>query len=487
MKLCQRCNNHFKDDLETCPNDDTRLWEAGNDPLIGSVIGERYKILNLVGRGSMGVVFRAIQISTGREMAIKFLLNFHEPDSDTVKRFQREAKTLSHLKHPNIITLFDFGFMSNGQPYIVTEFLRGVTLAHLLREKSYLPPRKAAVLLKQVCEAVSEAHKLKIVHRDIKPDNIILQGKDQGGRFVKVVDFGIAKLLGDAGGSESLTLDGKVCGSPAYMSPEQCKGLELNYRCDIYSLGVVIFETLTGKRPFEGDDAMAIMFQHVNDPPPTLKQAFPQGAFTPEMEAVMSKALVKEPSLRFKSVDELWHAFANACYEKNKPEKTEWIPFNAVSTRSVMEQVSGSQSDSWEFPDPISSRENVQYLHEFKRKRRKFWTQVSLVAILGAVALVYTLAGHDRVTVETADLLATHGRPEDAVWMLERVKGKSELSPENLEILNNAYLQTAIKLANKRRFGKAVDMLERVTAKSKYNTQANILLRRYRRKLPSGA
>ncbi|HEY9714768.1 MAG TPA: serine/threonine-protein kinase, partial [Chroococcales cyanobacterium] len=268
MKVCLRCNAHFDDQAEVCPEDSSALISAGDDPLIGQIVGDRYRVIYAVGKGSMGIVYKAIQESTGREVAIKLLRNFHDTTEETIKRFKREAKTASSLKHPNVVTVIDFGFMEDGQPYIVTEFLGGLSLSQFLREHGPITPAKSRSIIRQVCDAVAEAHRQKIIHRDLKPENIVLQGRDQGGRFVKVVDFGVAKLVDTTGSSGQLTMDGKVCGSPAYMSPEQCRGIDLDYRTDIYALGVVIFETLTGKRPFIADDLMALMFMHVNEAPP---------------------------------------------------------------------------------------------------------------------------------------------------------------------------------------------------------------------------
>ncbi|MGH9552531.1 MAG: serine/threonine protein kinase, partial [Terriglobales bacterium] len=160
MKLCVECHTHYDDVSEACPADGSGLVEVGNDPMIGQTIGDRYRILHVLGKGSMGIVYKGIQLSSGREMAVKFLLrntgSVEAPDA-TVKRFQREAKTLSSLKHPNIVTLFDFGFSEDKQPYLVTEFLHGLTLTQLLKESGHLDPRKSMPAFRQVCEAVTEA------------------------------------------------------------------------------------------------------------------------------------------------------------------------------------------------------------------------------------------------------------------------------------------------------------------------------------------
>ncbi|CAM6001824.1 unnamed protein product, partial [Sphagnum balticum] len=176
----------------------------------------------------------------------------------------------------------------------------------VLRETGPLPIEAALPIIKQVCAAVAEAHRVRVIHRDLKPDNIILQGKDAASVSVKVVDFGVAKLVGDDASTGALTVEGKVCGSPAYMSPEQCRGAEFDYRCDIYSLGVVIFEMLTGKRPFLADDLMALMFMHVNETPPRMAEVEPELIYPEHLEKVVIKALSKNPAARQQSADELW-------------------------------------------------------------------------------------------------------------------------------------------------------------------------------------
>jgi serine/threonine protein kinase len=483
MKLCVQCNTHYKDDGPHCPADGTKLVEVGNDPLLGKTIGDRYRILHIIGRGSMGIVYKGLQLSTGREMAVKFLLQTDkppEPGEPIVKRFQREAKTLSSLKHPNIVTLFDFGFVDETKPYLVTEFLHGLTLTQFLKQNGPIPPQKALAIFQQVTEAVSEAHRHKVAHRDIKPDNIFLQGRDQGGRFIKVLDFGIAKLI-DTRATSSLTMDGRVCGSPAYMSPEQCKAAEVDLRCDIYSLAVVIFETLTGRRPFDGADAMAVMFAHVNEAPPTLTSIKNDPAFTPELENILQKAMQKEPGKRQHSIDEFWVEFSDCVLGKQRRSAMAgWIAF---PTQTHATEKYDLQADFDALQSNERSQKPAMYLHEFRRKQRIFFLRVAIgiAALVGGYLLLDNHKEKERL--ETAEMLTSHGRPEDAVKFLERMKQTHTLSIDDAERLNNAYLQSAVKFAKKKQYAEAVDMLQRVSSKSKYSNEATGLLRKCKRKL----
>jgi serine/threonine protein kinase len=433
----------------------------------------------------MGIVYKAVQLSSGREMAIKLLRNFHEVSEESVKRFRREAKAASALKHPNIVTVFDFGSMRDGQPYIVTEFLSGLTLSQFLRVHGHIDTPKARAVIKQVCEAVGEAHRHQIIHRDLKPENIVLQEKDSGGRFLKVVDFGIAKMLGETGGtSASLTMEGKVCGSPAYMSPEQCRGAETDYRCDIYSLGVLIYETLTGKRPFAADDLMGLMFMHVNEPAPKLSSGRIDATFTPELEAVVRKAMQKEPKDRQQSAEQLWEEFNAASGGRvKKTKEIGWIPFGNFDQPEYL-KLPGLEETSLEpFESGNPDRETKSQRRKRLRKlsQGKFWFKAAAVVIVVGLGTVGYVQQRKQSQLNAAQSLASTGRPEDAVRILERLKESGELN-DKLETLNAAYVQAGVKLGKKRQYNQAIDLLQRVPSQSKYKSEAQDLLKKFRRR-----
>ncbi|PWT98419.1 MAG: hypothetical protein C5B53_06700 [Candidatus Melainabacteria bacterium] len=357
MKLCTVCNGHFEDKLDACPNESYPLIYIGKHPLIGIIIGGRYKVIKAVGAGSMGVVYKAIQISSGREMAVKVLTSAEGPDSAHLRRFRREARAVSSLSHENIVRLYDFGFMEDGQPYIVTEFVKGRTLAQILRERGRLPLSDVLPIARQVCHAVDEAHRVGVVHRDLKPENIILQEPDQrpgspakpglANKLVKVVDFGVAKIASDATSSASLTMEGKVCGSPGYMSPEQCKGFNVDVTSDIYSLGIILFEVISGSRPFSADSVMGLLFMHVNEQPPMMNALCLDLNVPSEVEQVVRKALQKEPYERQQSALELWKEFEGACQGRGQKvpvapvakttNSSDWIPFIGKENRMIIE------------------------------------------------------------------------------------------------------------------------------------------------------
>jgi serine/threonine protein kinase len=308
MKLCLVCNFQFEDEQELCPKDYSKLVPLGKDQLIGKLIQDRYRVESMLAKGSMGVVYKAVQELIGREVAIKVLHGYLVADEESIKRFHKEAKAASRLNHPNITTLYDYGVLGSGQPYIVMDLLRGASLAEVLKQRDYLPVDEMLTIFSQVCEAVQEAHKRGVVHRDLKPENIMLEYQERGVN-VKVVDFGIAKFIQEQDDTiGKITKTGTVCGSPTYMSPEQCDDNRVDHRSDLYSLGIVVYEAITGKVPFSGADIYNVMTMHVKDPPPRLKAVRPDLDFPPHLEEVLDKALAKDPDERWQSAIEFYEA-----------------------------------------------------------------------------------------------------------------------------------------------------------------------------------
>jgi len=271
------------------------------EPQIGSLVGKRYYLLSILGKGGMSVVFKARDKTKGRVLAVKTLRYQWADDGLTVRRFQREAQTLSLLRHPAIVNIHDFGETPTGQPFFAMDYLTGQSLADLLAKQSYLPVKRVRSIFRQVFDAVHHAHNTGLVHRDLKPGNIMLVGRDEQGDIIKIVDFGIAKLEQEA---QKLTRLGEVWGSPVYMSPEQCQGANLDKRSDIYSLGICVFEALTGQLPFYGKNYFETMSMQISQQPPPLRAVRADLLFNQELEEVLLKALNKEPDKRFQTVRE---------------------------------------------------------------------------------------------------------------------------------------------------------------------------------------
>jgi serine/threonine protein kinase len=280
--------------------------------LIGQTIGN-YLVTQKLGEGGMGSVYLAEHPSIGKKVALKVLHSEFSTNQEVAQRFFHEAKAVNDIGHPNIVDIVDFGILQAGAGreqlvYFIMEYLAGVTLSHLVRTESPLPPERALTIALQVADALSASHKCGIVHRDLKPDNIILLQRGRERDFVKLLDFGIAKLTGSAVGSHQ-TRTGIVMGTPAYMSPEQCEGRpNLDLRTDIYALGIVIYEMLTGRVPFVGEGYGEILVQHLTQRPAPVSQF---RMLSPHVEVVVMKALEKRPELRYPTMEEFMRAMSD--------------------------------------------------------------------------------------------------------------------------------------------------------------------------------
>ncbi|MEL6181046.1 MAG: serine/threonine-protein kinase, partial [Myxococcota bacterium] len=268
----------------------------------GDVIEGKYKIEAKLGQGSFGAVYRATQTSIGRTVAIKVLIPRSQNDDELRHRFRREAKLSSQLNSPHTINIHDFGTLQDNRMYIVMEFLEGMPLDRLIKKEKRLAPARAARIAQQTLLSLGEAHALGIVHRDLKPENIFICDNMPTPDYVKVFDFGIAKVVtGGKGGTlketAKLTMAGGTVGTPAYMSPEQCYGKQLTGSSDLYSLGIVMYEMVTGRLPFENANPVQTMMRQINDPPPPLP---PEIAETKLGQAIIH-ALEKKPENRFKT------------------------------------------------------------------------------------------------------------------------------------------------------------------------------------------
>ncbi len=314
MKRCPSCQAACWDTHRHCPScgtDVSELQPDPGDPFVGTTLVGKYQLLELIGVGAMGRVYRALHLGLDTHVAVKLLNPEIASDAVSSRRFQNEARATSRLHHPNAIAILDFGQAASGALYLVMELLRGRTLAEVVRDEGAVPAARLADLVGQALAALDEAHAAGIIHRDFKPDNIFVETLRSGREHVKVLDFGIAKLRGAE--DTSLTSAGLVCGTPDYMSPEQIRGLELDPRSDVYSAGVVLYEALTGRRLFENVTALIDVLQaHLNLAvvPPSARR--PDLTIPAEMEAVVLRALAKKADDRYGSAVELRVALENA-------------------------------------------------------------------------------------------------------------------------------------------------------------------------------
>jgi serine/threonine protein kinase len=280
--------------------------KLSNTSLVGSVLAQRYEIISEVGRGALGVVYQARHLVMDRIVAIKVLFEEVEQDETSFHRFQREAQAASSMSHPNIVTVYDFGVSDSNTPFLVMDFIEGINLKDVLQRHNKLPVERSVAIFQQVASALDHAHAKGILHRDIKPDNVVLMRTSWNPEFVKVVDFGIAKYVNDpTHDSRKLTMDGQVLGTPAYMSPEQVLGNKLDARSDVYCLGVMMYHTLSGKLPILGATSAETMSRHITDPPPEFVDACPGIKIPGRLQRTVMKALKKHPQDRHQTMREL--------------------------------------------------------------------------------------------------------------------------------------------------------------------------------------
>jgi eukaryotic-like serine/threonine-protein kinase len=305
-KVCLTCKKEFSGTLSSCPDDGGQLMPVKRDPLVGTIFAERYEIISVLGTGGMSVVYKARHRYMDRLVAVKLLLSHLVLDNSAIQRFQQEAQAASSLGHQNIIAVYDFGVTPDNQAFLVMDYLDGENLADVLERDSRIPASRAIEVFRQVCDGLEHAHRKGIIHRDLKPSNLVLMVQEDGSELVKLVDFGIAKFLPQEGKMrQQLTHTGQVFGSPLYMSPEQCIGAKLDARSDLYSLGCLMYEALTGVHPLKGATSFETMNRHVKSKPLPFSQVAPDIDVPDDLEAIVFKCLEKDPAMRFQSAAEI--------------------------------------------------------------------------------------------------------------------------------------------------------------------------------------
>jgi serine/threonine protein kinase len=303
------------------------------DPLIGKVLDERYRIEEPLGQGGIGKIYKARHLILGRHMAVKVLLAQYESIPALQVRFKREAEALAALSHPNIVTITDFG-VAEGMPYLVMELLQGQDLASLCERQIIEPPRALAIV-RQMLRALSYAHNRGLVHRDLKPHNVWVRALDDGTDHVEVLDFGLARFMDDQmNRGPKLTKAGALIGTPAYMAPEQASGETVDARADVYAAGIVLFEALTGRKPFESRDPGEILRAHMLSPPPKIVQADPGLTVSDALEALYQRAMAKVPRDRFATAQDMLaalDALGPDCARRTGPRPPPTQPLRTVA------------------------------------------------------------------------------------------------------------------------------------------------------------
>ncbi len=312
VRFCSQCKTPYPSGERFCPVNGGAIVEASHadDPLIGVTLGGRYLVRARLGQGGMGVVYEADHVVLDKRVAIKFLLDKYAEDREVLRRFHQEARTASRIGHENIVDIIDIGEADDGRSYIVMEYLDGADLSRVLIETGPMHPARVVHIMRQVLRGLAAAHDKGIVHRDMKPENVFLTARGDNPDFVKIMDFGISKVIDAHDSKVRLTETGAVVGTPIYMAPEQARAEQsIDHRADVYAVGVMFYELLCGRPPFVANAYLELVTQHLFDPPTPPRVLRPQ---LPEvLEQVVLKALAKDPADRFESADAMAAALPN--------------------------------------------------------------------------------------------------------------------------------------------------------------------------------
>ena len=310
MKKCPKCGKKYEDTTTLCPSDGAVLAKT-EDGITGQTLADKYRVEERISEGGMGTVYRGTHILMDKTVAIKVLHPALAADDKIVARFSREARAASRISHPHALNVTDFGESGNGVVFLIMEYLRGRTLKEVVQSDAPMPMPRVVEIVRQVSGALEAAHSEGVVHRDLKSDNIMLVEVGDNADWAKVLDFGIAKIQEPVGQDPALTAPNLIIGTPQYMSPEQCsQASEIDSRSDIYSLGVILYEMLTGHVPFTGESPTAIMMKHLQDAPPSVLEE--RSDLPAEVGRVVARALAKKPEDRFQTASELAQSLALA-------------------------------------------------------------------------------------------------------------------------------------------------------------------------------
>ncbi len=373
-RFCHHCGLSLSNDRNTLPHDPATVPTViaptlADDPLLGRALDSKYQIIARIGAGGMGSVYRARRVHIGDEVAVKVLLQSFVKNTAAIERFRREARAAAMLHHPNVVTIHDYGESSEADApaYIVMELVAGRSLRDMLEGERRLSVQRAVELMRGICAGVGAAHRNHIVHRDIKPDNIIVQPphSEEEPESVKVLDFGIAKLR-DMAGTAALTQTGAVIGTPYYMSPEQCKAEHLDSRSDVYSLGAMMYEMLAGSPPFTAATATGIVAKHLTETPPPLPVSL---RISSAIEAVIMRALAKDPQARQSDAAEFSRELQSAMLA---PAEARIPPSTRQAAASELNNPSPAREKS-EIPLPQPARKS---------------SRAGLIAIVAAIFII---------------------------------------------------------------------------------------------------
>ncbi|MBI4850781.1 MAG: protein kinase [Acidobacteria bacterium] len=339
MKECLTCNKCYGDNVTLCPIDGNTLEFTLKGDL---VLDDKYIFYRRLGEGGMGTVYEANQIILQRSVAIKVLSPNFTANNNARERFEREALAIAKLKHPNIVSIHDFGFSNNGYAFLVMEFIKGFHLKHFMKRWPICGLEFGVEIARQICEALSTAHAFGVMHRDIKPENIMFEGL-LNNSIMKVVDFGLVKMRSEEGRQRRLTSPNMLVGTFSYMSPEVCLGEDIDERSDIYSLGVLLYEMFTGSLPCQGDDPLEVIEAHIKNPPTPPSKLINE--MPAKLENLIISALDKKPCNRPKSVQEMANELSSILIDFARRNINKYTPITAKAELLAVQRNFSSKSN----------------------------------------------------------------------------------------------------------------------------------------------
>jgi eukaryotic-like serine/threonine-protein kinase len=408
MKACPACNTRYDDNTTYCVRDGNPVVPdvlQPQAPMIGQLIGERYKIIRKLGEGGMGEVYVAEHIHIEKRVALKLLRPEVLSNQEAVQRFRQEARSASSIGHENIIQIDDFGTLPDGRIYMAMEYLQGAPLNDILAREVVPLPRALDILI-QTARGLAAAHAKGITHRDMKPENIYVTNRD-GKEVPKILDFGIAKVSG-GDTAQNLTVAGTIFGTPFYMAPEQAMGGKMDHRVDVYAMGIILYEIFTGTVPFKAETFMGILTQHITQPPvPPSQMAAQNGRVCPpELENIILKAMRKEPADRYQTMNELTSALIEFYRFACGPQAVTMAPW----APSVFGRSGTSSVPAVYQTGPMSAQRAAS------GGGSKTWVLVAIAAFVvlggGGAAAIVMSRGEDRPVVSPEPERGKTGQPE---------------------------------------------------------------------------
>lgn len=432
---------------------------AEHDSFVGTVFADRYEIDSIIGKGGMSVVYKAMHRLMKKVVAVKMLHPQMLLSPTNLKRFQQEAQAASSLSHKNVITVYDLGVTPGGVPYIVMEYIQGAGLSELIKAEGRIKPERCLEIFLQACDGLAAAHEKGIVHRDIKPSNVMIIPASDGKGLVKIVDFGVAKLLPTEGEeAQRLTQTGEMIGSPVYMSPEQWLAQPQDARSDIYSIGCLMYEALTGEPPLVGASLYETMYKHLNEVPQGLGEAVPDAQLREQLEAILFKAMAKEPERRYQKMSELTSALdkvragtargllarLNSLWEtsrlKRVPRRARSVLVIALATAVVVLLAWSGLATSALFRSPANPYVEMSWVktpEPTPPRPRNFMQKQNVVQLMinllgkrqgqESPALIERLVEYGRFRMQYHDWVGAAPRLERALWITRKSRSSEDL------------------------------------------------------------